>query len=167
MWFKKYKWHHLSILIPLFSVCLSLTIFCLSVSFFLSHLFSPLSLTSICLISESWWWSTYLGCNRRTMFFSCTIYNQEPTFKHGLDKGFKLFDSWLERSESHFWCNIKHDILPAEICPELNNFTLPTWKDISTEVDMQVHKTVLAQSKSSSVNILEPHVTAGGQLKWL
>lgn len=149
-------------------LCVSVSQYFLSFCFLLPlPPFPPLSLTSICLISESWWWSTYLGCYRRTMFFSCTIYNQEPTLKHGLDKSFKLFDSWQERSESHFWCSIKHDILPAEICPELNNFTLPTWKDISTEVDMQVHKTVLAQSKSSSMNILEPHVTAGGQLKWL
>ena len=127
-----------------------------------------LSLLSICFISESRQYSSWVySATEGQWFFPCAIHNQEHTFKHDLGKCVKLFNSWQKRSESHFWHHVKNDILTAEICPELNNFPLSAWRDICTELDMQLHETALAQNKSPWINILEPPVTAGGQLKWL
>ena len=108
-----------------------------------------LSLLSICLISESWQYSSWVyNATEGQCFFPCAIYNQEHTFKHDLGKCVKLFNSWQKRSESHFWRHVENDIFTAEICPELNSFPLSAWRDICTELDMQLHEAALSQSKS-------------------
>ena len=146
---KKYKLHSLSLYLPLFSLCMH--VFLLFIFLFLSS--SPSSspsISSLNLLNFRVLAILILGlqCYRRTMFFPCAIYNQEHTFKHDLGKCVKLFSSWQKRSKSHFWCHVENDIFTAEICPELNNFPLSAWRDICTELDMQLHETALAQSKS-------------------
>ena len=165
---KKYKLHSLSLYLPLFSLCVHVFLVFLFLFPSSSPSFSP-SISSLNLLNFRVLAILILGlqCYRRTMLFPCAIYNQEHTFKHDLGKCVKLFNSWQKRSESHFWHHVENEVLTAEICPELNNFPLSIWRDICTELDMQLHEAALAQSKRPWVNILEPHVTAGGQLKWL
>lgn len=123
---------------PLFSLCACVSCVCLFPS---SSPSSSPSISSLNLLNFRVLAILILGlqCYRRTMLFPCAIYNQEHTFKHDLGKCVKLFNSWQKRSESHFWRHVENNILTAEICPELNNFPLSAWRDICTELGMQLH----------------------------
>ena len=147
----------------------SMCFLCFSFCFLLPlHPLLHLSLLSIYLISESWQYSSWVySATEGQCFFPCAIYNQEHTFKHDLGKCVKLFNSWQKRSESHFWHHVENEILTAETCPELNNFPLSAWRDISMEPEVWPQAKAVAQCESSAVIVVIPHRVAGGQLKWL